>query len=73
MFTKIIVESQNKLQNDKTETHAELPLTVSCNFGNFRTRQKTNSDIIGRTSAKPVGRRCRNKRKYTSALAHSRS
>ena len=71
----MIVEAQNKLQKDKTETHAELPLTVSCNFGTLiiSNKAKHNSDILGRTTAKPVGRRCRNKRKYTSALAHSRN
>ena len=82
IIPKSIVEVLNRLENDEdnlfswklTRSQDSFSLTVSCKL-RAKTPNKAkdnNSEVTGRTSAKPVRRRRRKKNQSPSALARSR-
>ena len=81
VILKSIMEVLNRLENDEdnlfswklTRSQDKSSLTVSCKLrAKTPNKAKDDNKVTGRTSVKPVRRRCRKKNRSPSALAHSR-
>ena len=81
VIPKLIVEVLNRLENDEdnlflwklTSSQDKFSLTVSCKLcAKTPNKAKDNNKVTGRTTVKPVKRRCRKKNRSPSVLARSR-